>query len=120
MACRGSAVQIRMAPSHVYLASNQSIMAVGKDIENRSHIKGFKEEIDKIKKKNDIIFWDWFDQSNSKDTSFIRGSWDFSFHIANRIAKYIRNPESKISLDYGHGGGRMLDAACRHFKFSYG
>lgn len=95
-------------------------MAVGKDIENRSHIIGFKEEIDKLKNKDDNIFWDWFDQSVGKESSFIRGSWDFSFHIANRIAKYIRNPESKTSLDYGHGGGRMLDAACRHFKFSYG
>lgn len=95
-------------------------MATGKNIEKRSHIIGFKEEIDKASKKNGKSFWNWFDESGDKETAFIRGSWDFSFHIANRIAPFIQNPENKTCLDYGHGGGRMIFSACRHFKYNYG
>ena len=95
-------------------------MATGKDIETRSHIIGFREEIDKASKAGGDSFWNWFDESGDKETAFIRGSWDFSFHVASRIAPYIKNPEEKVCLDYGHGGGRMLFPASRHFKFTYG
>ena len=62
-------------------------MATGKNIEKRSHIIGFKEEIDKASKKNGKSFGIGSMNLEIKETAFIRGSWDFSFgHIANRIA----------------------------------
>jgi len=92
------------------------IMAVGGKIETRGHTIGFKEEISKVARINDDLFFTWFDSAKDKHASFIRGGWDFMFHIALPCSPYLSHPENKIALEIGHGGGRILAAACSFFK----
>ena len=91
-------------------------MTTGSDIEKRGHIIGFKEEISKSAQLSDDAFFTWFNESKDKDTSFVRGYWDFVFHILSPSWKYISTPESKIALEIGYGGGRLLSAASRFFS----
>lgn len=95
-------------------------MATGKKIENRSHIIGFKEEIQKAGESSKDSFFTWFDTAKDTNSSFIRGFWDFSVHFAHPVAKYISNPETKTALEIGYGGGRILAAAANHFQYVIG
>jgi ubiquinone/menaquinone biosynthesis C-methylase UbiE len=91
-------------------------MTAGKNIEKRGHIIGFQEEISNAANSSDDDFYTWFNSARDKDASFIRGSWDFILHIALPASKFITKPEDKVALEIGHGGGRILAAASRHFK----
>ncbi|MBS4067185.1 MAG: methyltransferase domain-containing protein [Sulfurimonas sp.] len=91
-------------------------MAIGKEIENRGHIVGFKEEISKAADASNDDFFTWFDGSRDTDAAFVRGGWDFMLHIAHPASAYLTKPEDKIALEIGHGGGRILSAASRYFK----
>jgi len=91
-------------------------MGTGKGIETRGHLVGFKEEIDKIAKEDKDSFFTWFDSAENTNVAFIRGQWDFMFHIARPLARYISKPEKKIALEIGYGGGRILAAATCSFK----
>ena len=91
-------------------------MATGKEIEKRGHIVGFREEISKAAASSDDDFFVWFDTARDKDTAFVRGSWDFTIHIALPASPFLSKPEDKVALEIGHGGGRILAAASRHFK----
>lgn len=95
-------------------------MATGKEIETRGHIVGFQEEISKVAGQGKEEFFTWFDSVSNTDMAFIRGNWDFLYHIALPIAQYIKNPEDKSVLDIGYGGGRMLTSACSFFKNGIG
>jgi ubiquinone/menaquinone biosynthesis C-methylase UbiE len=95
-------------------------MATGDEIEKRGHILGFKEEIAKASKTSEDAFFTWFNESANKDASFIRGQWDFAYHILAPAWKYISSPEEKISLEIGYGGGRLLAAASRFFGSALG
>ena len=91
-------------------------MAVGKEIESRGHVLGFKEEISLAAASKGEDFFTWFDTAQDKDSAFVRGSWDFLYHIAHPSIRYISKPEDKVALEIGYGGGRILAAASRHFK----
>lgn len=91
-------------------------MATGKEIENRGHIVGFREEISRAAASSDDDFFTWFNSAKDKDTAFIRGSWDFIIHIALPASRFLSKPEDMTALEIGHGGGRILAAATRHFK----
>lgn len=91
-------------------------MGIGKDIERRSHIVGFREELAKAADEGEDQFFGWFDNAKDKDSSFVRGSWDFMVHVAQPMAPYVTNPEDKVALEIGHGGGRLLAAASRCFR----
>ena len=90
-------------------------MPTGDAIETRDHITGFKEEISKAASRSDDDFFTWFNESKDKDSAFVRGHWDFSYHILGPAWKYITTPEEKIALEIGYGGGRILAAASRYF-----
>lgn len=94
-------------------------MGIGKDIELRGHITGFKEEISKAAGSRDGFFT-WFNTARDPDAAFVRGSWDFMFHVGLPAAPYLTAPEDKTILEIGHGGGRILQAACRCFKLGIG
>jgi len=94
-------------------------MATGKNIEKRNHIVGFREELDKASSDNESFFT-WFDSVKDKETAFLRGYWDFSHHIIKPIIPYLRNPEEKVVLEIGYGGGRLLNAASSFFEMIYG
>ncbi|WP_102795720.1 class I SAM-dependent methyltransferase [Bowmanella denitrificans] len=95
-------------------------MATGQQIETRGHVVGFKEEISKAAETNDNTFFTWFDAAKDKDTAFVRGSWDFSLHMAQEFAPHISRPEEKVIMEIGHGAGRILAAASRSFKHAIG
>ncbi len=89
-------------------------MATGSNIESRGHIIGFKEEINKASETAEDFFT-WFNSADNKDEAFIRGNWDFAFHIALPSLQYIRQPQQMVALEIGYGGGRILSAASRFF-----
>ena len=91
-------------------------MGVGKELEWRSHIIGFREEIESAARQSDQAFFTWFDGAETKDAAFLRGSWDFMFHIAAPLAHYLGHPQDKVALEIGYGGGRLLAAASRYFR----
>lgn len=91
-------------------------MATGEKIETRGHVVGFREEIDRAARRGKDAFFTWFDSAQNTDVVFLRGQWDFMVHIGLPLSKYLSNPEDKIALEIGHGGGRILLAACRSFK----
>ncbi len=88
---------------------------IGKKIETRGHVTGFREEIAKARASSYDTFFTWFDFAESKDAAFVRGAWDFSIHVALPLAPYLEKTADKKVLDIGYGGGRMLAAAARHF-----
>ena len=81
----------------------------------KNHLLGFKNEISKAKSGGKDTFFTWFNSAKDTDASFVRGAWDFAFHISLPILKYVDNPETKTILEIGYGGGRILAAASRHF-----
>jgi ubiquinone/menaquinone biosynthesis C-methylase UbiE len=91
-------------------------MATGEKIETRGHIVGFREEIDVAACRGKDAFFTWFDNAQNADMAFQKGQWDFKVHIDLPLSEYISDPENKIALEIGHGGGRILLAACRSFK----
>lgn len=94
-------------------------MATGNKI-TINHIRGFTKEISVAKTSGKDAFFTWFNSSKDAEESFVRGAWDFSYHIAFPISKYLKNPEAKTVLEIGHGGGRMLAAAASHFSKAIG
>ncbi len=88
---------------------------IGKKIETRGHVTGFREEIAKARASSYDTFFTWFDFAESKEAAFVRGAWDFSIHVALPLAPYLEKTADKKVLDIGYGGGRMLAAAARHF-----
>jgi ubiquinone/menaquinone biosynthesis C-methylase UbiE len=95
-------------------------MGTGRDIETRGHVVGFKEEIGKTADLSPEAFLTWFDAAASPEEAFVRGAWDFSVHIAQPLAPYLRTPETKAVLEVGHGAGRILASASRHFRDAIG
>ena len=91
-------------------------MPTGKEVETRGHIVGFREEISKAAASSDDEFFTWFASAKDKDAAFVKGSWDFTIHIALPASRFLSKPEDKVALEIGHGGGRILAAASRHFK----
>jgi ubiquinone/menaquinone biosynthesis C-methylase UbiE len=89
-------------------------------IERRGHVVGFREAIAQAARQHEDAFFSWFDHAQDKESSFIRGSWDFLWHIAQPLAPYLREPETKTALEIGHGGGRLLASASRSFQFVIG
>ncbi len=95
-------------------------MATGKEIEKRSHITGFQEEIDAASFESRDRFMTWFDTAKDGDAAYVRGSWDFSCHIAPFLMGCLKSPEDSTVLEIGSGGGRILAAAARHFRQAVG
>lgn len=94
-------------------------MAIGNNL-MKNHIRGFRTEISRAKLRGKDAFFTWFNSSKNAQDSFVKGTWDFAFHIALQIPSYISKPETKTILEIGHGGGRLLDAASRYFSKAMG
>ena len=95
-------------------------MATGANIENRGHIVGFKEEISKASEFSEKSFFTWFNSADDKEEAFVRGNWDFAYHIAMPSVKYLSKPHSMAALEIGYGGGRILSAASHFFDKVFG
>jgi ubiquinone/menaquinone biosynthesis C-methylase UbiE len=95
-------------------------MGTGQNVETRGHVVGFKEEIGKTADLSAEAFLTWFDDAADPEESFVRGAWDFSIHIAQPLSPYLCTPENKTILEIGHGAGRILASAARHFRDAVG
>ena len=95
-------------------------MAIGPKIESRSHVIGFREEISLAAEAGNDEFFTWFDTAENAEASYIRGAWDFQYHILPLLVPYVRRPENMTALEIGCGGGRLLATASRHFKYVVG
>jgi len=95
-------------------------MGTGRHVETRGHIVGFAEEIRDVATASPEAFLTWFDEAATPAEASIRGAWDFGVHIAQPLAPYLRTPEQKTVLEIGHGAGRILAAAARHFQEAIG
>jgi ubiquinone/menaquinone biosynthesis C-methylase UbiE len=95
-------------------------MGSAQPIERRGHVVGFREAISQAARQHEDGFFGWFDHAQDKEASFVRGSWDFLWHIAQPLAPYLAQPEAKTALEIGHGGGRLLASASRSFQFVIG
>jgi len=81
------------------------------------HRKKYSQAIKASKEKGMVAFQAWFNQSKDIPESIKRGYWDLTFHILTpAVCKHLNNPEEKIALEIGYGGGRILNAACSYFK----
>ena len=85
-----------------------------------NQISDFRSQIDQAAGKSRDAFFTWFNEGAGADGSFVQGSWDFGIHIAYPLTVYIERPEELTCLELGHGGGRLLSAASRHFAKAVG
>ncbi|NTU98407.1 class I SAM-dependent methyltransferase [Candidatus Falkowbacteria bacterium] len=85
------------------------------------HKEKYAGAIGAAKTQGDDSFQSWFNDAKDVHQATVRGFWDFSFHILTRSAcKLIKEPENKVALEIGYGGGRILNAACDFFKEGVG
>lgn len=92
-------------------------MRINKTISDVQHQKGFAEAIRQARLSGPESFQSWFNKSGDINQSMIRGYWDLTIHILTpKVCQYIKNPEEKIALEIGYGGGRIINAACSYFK----
>jgi ubiquinone/menaquinone biosynthesis C-methylase UbiE len=98
------------------LIERKYFMTIEKKVETRGHIVGFREEIAKAANSTEDEFFTWFNNAKDKNAAFIRGSWDFTVHIALPCSRFLSTPEDKVALEIGHGGGRILATASRYFR----
>jgi ubiquinone/menaquinone biosynthesis C-methylase UbiE len=87
------------------------------NISDTEHQLRYAEEIREARLAGMNLFQSWFNKSKDINQSIVRGYWDFTFNILTlKVCEYIENPEEKIALEIGYGGGRILNAACSYFK----
>lgn len=86
--------------------------------ENRD---AMSESISKAHLRGGTDFQAWFNKAGDEHESAVRGSWDFAHYFASaEVCKWVKQPEDKICLEIGYGGGRLLNASRHFFKHSHG
>ncbi len=90
-------------------------MGRGKEIIT-DHINGFQGEIQNNSLNDAATFFNWFDESGGDiDTTFIKGQCEFAFSILRPLLPFLKDTKSKVALEIGYGGGRLLAAATQVF-----
>lgn len=90
-------------------------MGIGKDIETRGHIVGFREEIASAAEAGQDDFFGWFNNDADMESSMVRAKWDFAYHVARHLLPRMREPHTQRVLEIGCDGGRLLSAAAGYF-----
>ena len=86
-------------------------------ISDAEHQRRYTEAIKQARLEGMNSFQSWFNTSKDVNQVIVRGYWDLSIHIfTSKVCEYIENPEEKVALEIGYGGGRLLNAACSYFK----
>ena len=90
-------------------------------LSNKSHQDRYSEAIRQAREQGSDSFQNWFNQSGNTQEAIVRGFWDFTTHILTpTVCDYITSPEQKTALEIGYGGGRILNAASKYFRFVTG
>ncbi len=85
------------------------------------HKNAFKQEISQMAPGERETFFNWFNESGGDiDTNFLKGYCDFSLHILLPCLHILKEPEKKVALEIGYGGGRLLLPASRIFQHVFG
>jgi ubiquinone/menaquinone biosynthesis C-methylase UbiE len=93
----------------------------GQTLPNENQQKRYSDAIHEAKNQGIDAFQSWFNLSENRQQSIVRGYWDFSMHILTpTVCKLMSEPERKTALEIGFGGGRLLNAACKYFQFAIG
>lgn len=79
-------------------------------------------EVDSLAQNSPQDFWARFDEPGTdQNEQIVRGQWDWSLQILRGpVPKFLKRTSDKTALEIGYGGGRLLAAASRYFKFVYG
>ncbi len=85
--------------------------------QNAEHQQKYIDAVREARLAGTDSFQSWFSKSKDINQTISRGYWDLALHILSpKVATFIDNPEEKIALEIGYGGGRILNAACSYFK----
>ncbi len=86
-----------------------------------NHQNAFKQKRAQVAHGERGIFFNWFNESGGDiDTNFLKGQCDFSLHILLPCLDILKEPEKKVALEIGYGGGRLLLPASRIFQHVFG
>lgn len=83
------------------------------------HQQKYSVAIRQARLGGDAAFQAWFNREAARDLHqcVVRGYWDLAFHILTAdVCAHMRQPENRVALEIGYGGGRLLNAACSYFK----
>ena len=84
---------------------------------DQEHQKRYVEAIGRARLEGANSFQSWFDRSKDVRQAMIDGYWDLASQILTpMVCRYLLDPEEKVALEIGYGGGRILQAACSYFK----
>jgi SAM-dependent methyltransferase len=87
------------------------------------HQDRYSAAIRQARQAGDGAFQAWFNRESSHTIQqcVVRGYWDFAVHILTPgVCAWMHNPEEKVALEIGYGGGRLLNAACSYFNHAIG
>ncbi len=87
------------------------------------HRRRTARAIDNAHRQGETTFLAWFNRegAHTPQQRLVRAEWDFSFHILTpRVCAALSQPEQRVALEIGSGGGRLLLPASRHFRHVIG
>lgn len=85
------------------------------------HRAKYVQAVSAARLKGPDSFQAWFNTSRGVYQSVVAGYWDFAFHILTPgVIRHLREPEQKVALEIGYGGGRLINAACSFFRKAIG
>lgn len=88
-----------------------------------AHQRKYSAAIHQARCAGPAVFQSWFNRESARDVHqcVVRGYWDFAMHILTpTVCRVLCNPEEKVALEIGYGGGRLLNAACSYFREAIG
>jgi SAM-dependent methyltransferase len=83
------------------------------------HQQKYNAAIRQARQTGEQAFHAWFNREATQTVrqGIVRGAWDWSVHILTpTVCQYITTPETKVALEIGYGGGRLLHAASDYFR----
>ncbi len=91
---------------------------VALDMTLTEHRNRYRAAIRAARQHSPQAFQAWFNReaAQTPQQARVRGFWDFSCHILTpTVMARLAAPETKIALEIGYGGGRLMNAACHYF-----
>jgi SAM-dependent methyltransferase len=83
-----------------------------------AHRQKYLAAIRQARQGGSAVFQAWFNRqaAQTPEQNIVRGYWDFALHILTpTVCAHLSEPEKRIALEIGSGGGRLMNAACSYF-----
>lgn len=93
-----------------------------KEDSSQKNIEDFSREIEKAAGKNEEAFLTWFNNNENYNAMIVSGYKDFYCSILKDEIYTLTKKNSKnlTALEIGCGGGRIMNAASKYFKYVIG